>query len=89
MIDLEKLQILLEEALATETKESLNTWIDEQIKKDFECGIISDVEFNFLSIGFSYENTFQKAMLNSIKYSDVTYDKYFDITDNDEYNLAA
>ena len=89
MIDLKKLQLLLDEALAAETKESLNAWIDEQIKKDLECGIFNDVEFNFLSIGFSYENAFQNTMLNSIIYSDVAYDEYFDVTDNDKYNLAA
>ncbi len=33
-MDLKKLQTLLDEALAAETKESLNAWIDEQIKKD-------------------------------------------------------
>ena len=34
MVDLKKLQNSLDEALAAETKESLNVWIDEQIKKD-------------------------------------------------------
>lgn len=33
-MDLKKLQTLLDKALAAETKESLNAWIDEQIEKD-------------------------------------------------------
>lgn len=89
MIDLDKLQSMLDNALASETKESLNAWMDEQIKKDLQCGILRDVEFDFLSAGFSNAEEIQIATLDAIRYKEVTNDTHFDINDSDKYNLAA
>lgn len=89
MIDLGKLQSLLDKALASETKVSLNAWMDEQIKKDLECGIVRDVEFDFLSAGFSNIEGFNATITDAIKYERVVKETHFDINDSDNYNLAA
>ena len=42
MIDINKLNKMLDDALALESVESLNLWMEEQIKADREAGIIRE-----------------------------------------------
>ena len=48
MIDINKLNKMLDDALALESVESLNLWMEEQIKADREAGIIRNAEFGIL-----------------------------------------
>lgn len=50
MLDLKKLNDILDSALESETTESLNRWIDEQIEVDRAQGIIRDAEFGIINM---------------------------------------
>ena len=48
MLNLNKLNKLLDSVIDSETPESLNSWIDEQLAADRVQGIIRDAEFGIL-----------------------------------------
>jgi len=97
MIDINELNQMLDDALASESVESLNLWMEEQIKADREAGIIRNAEFSYLhssemesSLTASQEVAIEMGITEYVSYyvSDVISDEYEIDSDND-YNLAA
>lgn len=96
MIDLKRLDKMLDSALESETTETLNRWIDEQIEADRAQGIIRDAEFGILNM---YDKSSKIQPLNKatieigiseyISYNKVDISEAFDSTVMDNCNLAA
>lgn len=96
MLDLDKLNRMLEEALEAETSESFNQWIDEQIKQEqanevayiSECGILS---LQNISTTTSLEKSIaiKNGMQKTISYNEVVLSDSFESTVLDEVNFAA
>lgn len=96
MLDLKKLNDMLDSALESETTESLNRWIDEQIEADRAQGIIRDAEFGILNMYDKYSKilpldkaTIEVGMAEYVIYNKVNITDAFDSTVLDECNLAA
>lgn len=96
MLDLNKLNGMLDSALESETVESLNRWIDEQIEADRAQGIIRDAEFGILNMYDKYSkiSSLDKAIIEIGMSEYVTYNKVnitdaFDSSVLDDCNLAA
>lgn len=53
MLDLKKLESLLDERLNSETKESLEQWLLEQKRKDEESGIFESDDLSVLNSNFA------------------------------------
>ena len=58
MLDLKKLNDMLDSALESETTESLNRWIDEQAEVDRAQGIIRDAEFGIINMNHTCSKIF-------------------------------
>ncbi|MBQ2838381.1 MAG: hypothetical protein IJE73_01890 [Muribaculaceae bacterium] len=72
MINLDKLEQMLDEALARETTESLNKWLEEEQQKDRESGIynfdfIETLEIKGVSLDCNY-------IYNDIRYNKLNLD---------------
>lgn len=96
MLDLKKLNDMLDSALESETTESLNRWIDEQIEADRAQGIIRDAEFGILNMYAKYSKispldkaTIEVGMYEYVIYNKVNITDAFDSSVLDECNLAA
>lgn len=96
MLDLKKLNDMLDSALESETIESLNRWIDKQIEEDRAQGIIRDTEFGILNMYDRYSkiSPLDKAIIDIGMSEYVTYNKVditeaFDSSVLDDCNLAA
>lgn len=50
MVDLDKLNSMLDAALARETSESLSKWLDEQEEKDRAAGIVRETGRSFFEL---------------------------------------
>lgn len=97
MIDLDKLNRMLDDALASETAESLNLWMEEQIEADRAAGIIRNADFGVLNIGLNsggltevQEASIASGIQEYVSYfscENVSGD--FEINSEDNYNLAA
>lgn len=96
MLDLKKLNDMLDSALESETTETLNRWIDEQIEADQAQGIIRDAKFGILN---SYDKCskispldkmiIEVGMSEYVSYNQGVVSDAFDITVLDDFNLAA
>ena len=96
MLDLKKLNDMLDSALESETTESLNRWIDEQIETDRANGIIRDTEFGILNMYDKYSKispldkaTIEVGMSEYVVYNKVNITDAFDSAELDERNLVA
>lgn len=97
MIDINKLNKMLDDALALESVESLNLWMEEQIKADREAGIIRNAEFGILhsmemetSLTASQEAAIEIGITGYISYYISTIiPEEFEINSDNDYNLAA
>lgn len=96
MLDLKKLNDMLDSALESETTESLNRWIDEQIKADQAQGIIRDAEFGTLNTYNKYseiltseKTAIEIGMSEYISYNQGIVSDAFDSSVLDEFNFAA
>lgn len=97
MIDINELNKMLDDALESESVESLNLWMEERIKADRNAGIIRNAEFGILrSYGLqtSLTEVQESVIVNGI-YEDISYhtsdalSKEFEIDSDNNYNLAA
>lgn len=100
MVDLDKLGKMLDEALEAESVDSLSLWMEEQMKTDWECGIIRNAEFSILSsytqegrFSACQEQAFETGMTEYVAYhsSTVLSDKsvMFEMDEDSNYNLAS
>jgi hypothetical protein len=96
MIDLEKLNRMLDEALAAETPESLNAWLDEQEKADreaaamLECGATVLDEVSRASMTEAQESVVESGMSEVVVYEQAcALSDEFDTDSANPYNLAA
>lgn len=96
MLNLKKLDEMLDSALESETTETLNRWIDEQIEADKAHGIIRDAAFGILNlhdkrskISSSDKMIIETGMSEYVSYSQGIVSDSFDSTVMDEFNLAA
>lgn len=90
---------MLDDALESESVESLNLWMEERIKADRDAGIIRNAEFGILcswgsqnSLTESQENVIENGLYEDISYhtSDVLpHVQEFELNSNNNYNLAA
>lgn len=97
MIDITKLNKMLDDALALETVESLNLWMEEQIKADRDAGIIRHAEFGILhameietSLTASQEAAIETGITEYVSYyvsTDISDE--FETNSSNDYNLAA
>lgn len=88
--------MMLDSALDSETPESLNTWIDEQMAADRAQGVIRDVEFGMLNMYDKYSNdstldksTIEMGMIEYVAYSTAPISDSYDLSSPDNINLAA
>ncbi len=96
MLDLRKLNNMLDSALESETTETLNRWIDEQIEADRAQGIIRDAEFGILNMYDKSskiqpldKTTIEIGISEYVSYNKVVISEAFDSTVIDNCNLAA
>lgn len=96
MLDLNKLNIMLDRALDSETSESLNCWIEEHIAEDPALGIFREAEFGTLNISdisskdFPLDQTtIEMGMTEYVSYNKVFISDSYDSTSYDTTNLAA
>lgn len=97
MIDINKLNKMLDDALASESVESLNLWMEEQIKADREAGIIRNAEFGILhsiemesSLTASQEAVIEIGIMEYVSYYiSPTISDVFETNSDNDYNLAA
>lgn len=96
MINIEKLNRMLDEALAAESVESLTLWMEEQIRADREAGIIRNADFDILhlqqnsGINARQEAVIETGVAEYVAYStSSTISHEFDTTNINDYNLAA
>lgn len=96
MLDLRKLNDMLDSALESETTETLNRWIDEQIEADRAQGIIRDAEFGILNMYDKSskiqpldKTTIEIGISEYVSYNKVVISEAFDSTVIDNCNLAA
>lgn len=91
MVDLNKLSNMLNEALAAETTESLNRWIDDQEAADLADGTIRETGFGGLNVYYSPidKAVIEKGMSEIISYSKVVISESFDSLVSNEYNFVA
>lgn len=97
MIDLDELNKMLDDALESESAESLSLWMEEQIKADREAGIIRNAEFGILHSGVTQNaltESQESVIVNGI-HEDISYQtsdvlpKEFEIDSESNYNFAA
>lgn len=95
MIDLDKLNKLLDEALESESAESLSLWMEEQTKADRECGIMRNEDFeipasNEAKTFLAIEDIVEIGITEHVSYyaSEIVSDE-FEIDNNYDYNLAS
>lgn len=96
MLDLNKLNKMLDSVLDSETSESLNNWIDEQMAADRAQGVIRDTEFGILNMydKYSYDSpldktTIEMGMTELVSYNKAVISDYYDSSSVDSINLAA
>ena len=97
MIDINKLNKMLDDALALESVESLNLWMEEQIKADREVGIIRNAEFGILhsmemdaSLTASQEAAIEIGLTRYVPcYMSTMISDEFEINSDNDYSLAA
>lgn len=96
MLDLNKLNNMLDSVLDSETSESLNRWIDEQMAIDRAQGIIRDAEFGILNKYDKYSNnspldkaTIEMGMVEYVSYNTAVISDSYDSSSIDNINLAA
>lgn len=96
MLDLRKLNNMLDSALESETTETLNRWIDEQIEADRAQGFIRDAEFGILNMYDKSskiqpldKTTIEIGISEYVSYNKVVISEAFDSTVIDNCNLAA
>ena len=96
MLNLRKLNNMLDSALESETTETLNRWIDEQIEADRAQGIIRDAEFGILNMYDKSskiqpldKTTIEIGISEYVSYNKVVISEAFDSTVIDNCNLAA
>lgn len=96
MLDLNKLNQMLDNALDSETPESLNSWIDKQIEADQAQGIIRDAEFGILNMYDKYSDnspldktTIEMGMTAYVSYNKAVISDLYDSSSLDNINLAA
>ena len=96
MLDLRKLNNMLDSALESESTETLNRWIDEQIEADRAQGIIRDAEFGILNMYDKSskiqpldKTTIEIGISEYVSYNKVVISEAFDSTVIDNCNLAA
>ncbi|MDE5628471.1 MAG: hypothetical protein K2I69_02820 [Muribaculaceae bacterium] len=87
---------MLDSALESETTETLNRWIDEQIEADRAQGIIRDAEFGILNMYDKSskiqpldKTTIEIGISEYVSYNKVVISEAFDSTVIDNCNLAA
>lgn len=97
MIDINELNKMLDDALESESVESLSLWMEERIKADRDAGIIRNAEFGILRswvLQNSLTELQERVIVNGI-YEDISYQtsdalpKEFEINSDNNYNLAA
>ena len=97
MIDINELNKMLDDALESESVESLSLWMEERIKADRDAGIIRNAEFGILRswvLQNSLTELQERVIINGI-YEDISYQtsdalpKEFEINSDNNYNLAA
>lgn len=97
MIDINELNKMLDDALESESVESLSLWMEERIKADRGAGIIRNAEFGILRswvLQNSLTELQERVIVNGI-YEDISYQtsdalpKEFEINSDNNYNLAA
>ena len=97
MIDINELNKMLDDALESESVESLSLWMEERIKADRDAGIIRNAEFGILRswvLQNSLTELQESVIVNGI-YEDISYQtsdalpKEFEINSDNNYNLAA
>lgn len=97
MIDINELNKMLDDALESESVESLSLWMEDRIKADREAGIIRNAEFGILRswvLQNSLTELQESVIVNGI-YEDISYHtsdalpKEFEINSDNNYNLAA
>lgn len=97
MIDINELNKMLDDALESESVESLSLWMEDRIKADRDAGIIRNAEFGILRswvLQNSLTELQERVIVNGI-YEDISYHtfdalpKEFEINSDNNYNLAA
>lgn len=86
MVNLEVLEAMLNNALESETPDSLNAWLDEQEKLDSDCGIIRNA--NLLTLPMSMPSVEFEKLTLFVSYSSVSLESNFNTTD-DFFNIVA
>lgn len=96
MVDLDKLNAMLNGALDSETAESLGSWIDEQIETDRALGIIRDTESGGFGMYKQYsrntlldKSTIEEGVSEFISYNKVSISGNYDSKVSDNTNYAA
>lgn len=94
MLNLDKLEAMLDSALESETESSLNEWINQQLEADRANDIIRDADFGVLQMFDNYPQSSSKSIIETgmaeyILYNTVVVSDTFDSNTIDEYNLAA
>lgn len=96
MIDIHKLNKMLDDALAAESVESLNLWMEQQIEADREAGIIRDADFGILNsrnfdglLSTQQEYVIEIGKTEYIAYNSADISGVFDIDCNNSYKYAA
>ncbi|MDE5880203.1 MAG: hypothetical protein K2H60_00600 [Muribaculaceae bacterium] len=96
MLDLNKLNKMLDSVLDSETPETLNNWIDEQIAADRAQGIIRDAEFGMLNMYDKYSSdspldkaTIEMGMMEYVPYNKAVISDSYDSSSLDNIILAA
>lgn len=96
MVDLNKLNRMLDNALDSETAESLNSWIDEHIVEDRAQGIICDSELGILNmyeinsdVSSLDKATVHLGMSENVSYNKVIISDLYDSSSFDKINLAV
>lgn len=96
MLDLDKLNKMLDSVLDSETPDSLNNWIDEQIAADRAQGIVRDTEFGMLNMYDRYsgdspldKTTIEMGMIEYVSYNKVVISDSYDSSSHDNIILAA
>lgn len=97
MIDINELNKMLDDALESESVESLSLWMEERIMEDRNAGIIRNAEFGILPSGVlqnSLTDLQESVIVNGI-YEDISYHssdslpKEFEINSDNNYSLAS
>lgn len=96
MIDINKLDKMLDEAWASESVESLNIWMEGQIKADREAGMVRNSECEILHpIEMGTATASQEAIIGDCLteyvpyYMSTSISDEFEINSVNDYNLAS